>query len=75
MVRNLHPVGNHGHLRLSRRVHPPPQWRHQRNQRVHGGHRGTMQKKVTDFSVPNRDVTNKTLPGRDLLNYSRPGRV
>ncbi len=45
MVRNLHPVGNHGHLRLSRRVHPPPQWRHQRNQRVHGGHRGTLQKK------------------------------
>jgi hypothetical protein len=25
-------------------------------------------KKVSDFSVPSRDVTNQTLPGREKLN-------
>ncbi len=32
-------------------------------------------KKVTDFSVPSRDVTNQTLPGKERVNYSPPGRV
>ncbi len=32
-------------------------------------------KKVSDFSVPTRDVTNQTLPGEEEFNNSRPGRV
>ena len=38
MVRDVHPVGHHGYLHLPGGVHPPPQRRHQRHQRVHGGH-------------------------------------
>jgi hypothetical protein len=40
MVRDLHPVGHYGDLHLIGPLHPPPQRGHQRNQRVHGGHRG-----------------------------------
>ncbi len=32
-------------------------------------------KKVTDFSVPGRDVSNQTLPGLELFNYSPPEKV
>ncbi len=32
-------------------------------------------KKVSDFSVPSRDVTYQTLPGIERVNYSPPGRA
>ncbi len=35
----------------------------------------TLEKKVSGFPVPSRDVTYQTLPGRELLSYSRPRRV
>ncbi len=35
----------------------------------------SMEKKVSDFPAPSRDVTNQTLPGREEFDYFRPGRV
>ncbi len=34
-----------------------------------------LEKNVSGFPVPSRDVTYQTLPGREYFNYSRPGRV
>jgi hypothetical protein len=34
-----------------------------------------VEKKISDFPVPSRDVTNQTLSGREKFCYSPPGRV
>jgi hypothetical protein len=35
----------------------------------------SLNKKISDFPVPSRDVSNQTLPDREKLIYSRPVRV